>query len=567
MTWQHTIFVYPTLLGTVVSLVLGIYTLRYVQKHGPTAILTTFLFVNVGLVLWTGFSALKLLQTDPGLKLTMYRLLYLGVGSLGPFTLLFALAYTDREQWLRPRVVAPLFVVPAVYLVVLFTNPADLAIAGTRTVETGGVVVLRVDVGPAHVLLSLLYNAVLTLLAIGLVGYEAVRLGRLYLPQAVLMGVGIAAPYLFVLLSVAGVPPFDPDGVNLIPTAAAVSSLALGVALFRYKLLDLPPIAYTTAMEQSPDGVLVIDPDGWIVHANERATALLDGRGAAIGESIGDVLPSVELTGSGTDTLEMTADDETRRFLSARTQPLWRGDRTIGWVLVLRDVTELQRQKETIEKQREDLKLLNQIVRHDIRNDLQIVLAYVDLIADQSDDVEPEYVETALENARHAVELTETAREVTDTVLTEETTHEPVPLRDVLVGGLGEIRSAHPDAEITVDGEIPAVSVVADEVLDSVFRNLIQNAIQHNDAELPAVTVAVTEEDRTVTVRVADNGPGIPDDRKDDIFGRGEKGLESSGTGIGLYLVETLVESYGGEVWIEDNEPTGSVFVVRLRTT
>ena len=45
----------------------------------------------------------------------------------------------------------------------------------------------------------------------------------------------------------------------------------------------------------------------------------------------------------------------------------------------------------------------------------------------------------------------------------------------------------------------------------------------------------------------------------------GEKGLDSDGTGIGLYLVQTLVERYGGAVWIEDNEPEGSVFVVEMR--
>jgi signal transduction histidine kinase len=101
-------------------------------------------------------------------------------------------------------------------------------------------------------------------------------------------------------------------------------------------------------------------------------------------------------------------------------------------------------------------------------------------------------------------------------------------------------------------------------MVSSVFRNLLKNAIQHNDKPVAAVKVSAAERDDTVIVRVADNGPGVPDDRKEAIFGKGDRGLETTGTGIGLYLVDTLVTSYGGEVRVEDNDPDGSVFVVEL---
>lgn len=108
------------------------------------------------------------------------------------------------------------------------------------------------------------------------------------------------------------------------------------------------------------------------------------------------------------------------------------------------------------------------------------------------------------------------------------------------------------------------MSVLADDMLDSVVRNLLKNAVQHNDKAVPEVTVSVSTDDGSVLVRVRDNGPGIPDEQKAAIFGKGEKGLESNGTGLGLYLVRTLVETYGGEVRVEDNDPDGSVFVLVL---
>lgn len=117
---------------------------------------------------------------------------------------------------------------------------------------------------------------------------------------------------------------------------------------------------------------------------------------------------------------------------------------------------------------------------------------------------------------------------------------------------------------ITVENSIPDVKVFADEMLESVFRNLLKNVIQHNDKDVPEVSASATRTDTTVSIRMADNGPGVANSQKNTIFRQGEKGLESEGTGLGLYLVDTLVERYDGDVHIEDNEPEGAVFIVEI---
>jgi signal transduction histidine kinase len=565
VTWQHTVLLYPTLFATVVAAILGAYSLGYARRNGWTPTLAVFLVVTVALVLWTGFSALKLSRTDPAVKLTAYRALYLGASVLGPLALLFALAYTDREQWLRAPVVGALLVVPVVFWVLLFTNPAGLAIDATRLVETNGLTVLRVDVGPAHLALQFGYNALLALVAVGVIGHEAVRLGRSYLPQAVLIAVGITAPILFVLLSAADVPPFDPDGVNLIPTSAAVTSAALGVALFRYRLLELPPLAYSTAMEESPDGVLVLGRDRRVVHANEAGARLLARRGATTGERLGTAFPEIDPTTPRNDEVHLDSGDGPPTFLSVRAQQLEQRGFGVGWVLVLREITELHRQKRTIEEQYETLKLLNQIVRHDIRNDMAVVLGNARLAGEMSDDgAVQERLDTITTSGEHAVELTETARSLMTTMLEEGETTRPVRLDAALRPELDAVRTSEGRVVVEVPNDIPGTQVVADDMLGTVFGNLLTNAVRHSDVDVPTVTVRTVETDDDVEVRIADDGPGIPDDRKEAVFGRGEKGLESPGTGIGLYLVDTLVDRYGGDVWVEDNDANGAVFVVRL---
>jgi signal transduction histidine kinase len=76
----------------------------------------------------------------------------------------------------------------------------------------------------------------------------------------------------------------------------------------------------------------------------------------------------------------------------------------------------------------------------------------------------------------------------------------------------------------------------------------------------------VTIVDGCVVLEVRDDGPGVPHGTKERVFRRGETGDQSGGTGFGLYFVHSMVSVYGGDVDIEDNEPSGTVVRVELPT-
>ena len=227
-------------------------------------------------------------------------------------------------------------------------------------------------------------------------------------------------------------------------------------------------------------------------------------------------------------------------------------------------INERKRYEQRLKQQRDSLETLNQMVRHDIRNDLQIVLAYLDTLDMHVEGEPQEYLDAAFESAQSAVGLTKTARELAEAMLQAEADRYPVRLASTLRTQVEDIDSAETDAEISLGDCSADTTVLANDMLDSVFRNLLQNAIEHNDKEVPEVWVSVTDREESVVVQVADNGPGIPDNQKEDIFVKGEKGLDSEGSGIGLYLVETLADQYDGNVWVEDNDPEGAIFNVEL---
>lgn len=259
----------------------------------------------------------------------------------------------------------------------------------------------------------------------------------------------------------------------------------------------------------------------------------------------------------------MTADGD-RRIGEVNAESLvYRGEPAV--LVAIRDVTERKRSEERVKARSEELEALNRVVRHDIRNDMAVVLGWAEMLEDHVDDEGEDYLEKVLKSAEHVVELTEVARDFVDT-LTSGTGAElkPIPFGPSLETELAIREESHPDASFMVEEELPDVPVTANEMLASVFTNLLNNAVQHNPDPEPEVWLSAEVDGDEVELRVADNGPGVPDDRKDRIFGKGEKGLDSEGTGIGLYLVQTLVEQYGGSVHVEDHDPEGAVFVVRL---
>jgi signal transduction histidine kinase len=230
-------------------------------------------------------------------------------------------------------------------------------------------------------------------------------------------------------------------------------------------------------------------------------------------------------------------------------------------------------------QQRDNLELLTRMMSHDIRNDLQVIGAVAELLGETVEESQTEYVQKISRNTAAAVDLTTSAQELVEAMLRTDSEPCPVPLGEALRAQIDRVNETSDALTVTVTGSIPDVTVVADEMLGSVFRNVLKNAIEHNHGDAPTVAVAVDVDDDSVRVSVADNGPGVPDERKEEIFGRGERGMSSQGTGIGLYLVQTLVDQYGGRVWVEDRadqrssgsrseavEPdsTGAVFVIEL---
>lgn len=250
------------------------------------------------------------------------------------------------------------------------------------------------------------------------------------------------------------------------------------------------------------------------------------------------------------------------------------------FIAVNHKITDLRGLQERLREQREQLDVLNRVLRHDIRNDMNVIVSWGEMLEDELSSDGKEKLDRILRAGNHVIELTNVARDLSELIHGQETPDlKPISLRKILTEELEKRRETFSDAEITMlDPPDQKTRVLANELLSSVFRNLVNNAVQHNQTTHPKVVITVEELDDTVRVRVTDNGPGISTDVRKDLFQEGQKGLESGGTGMGLFLVDNLVTSYDGKVWITDRsedelsseatktDQPGVAFVVELQT-
>ena len=206
------------------------------------------------------------------------------------------------------------------------------------------------------------------------------------------------------------------------------------------------------------------------------------------------------------------------------------------------------------EAERERFDYLNHLMRHDVLNAMSVVIGLSHLL--EEDETDPERRERLADIRRRSESVAGFIGRMR--TLVEATNPDsplyPVDLAAVTREAVATVRLGNDDAVVETD--LPErAPVEANALLSSVVENLVGNAVEHNDTDRPHVHVSVRREDDRVALRVADDGPGFPPDRREEAFepsGRGDHGF-------GLYLTRSLVERYGGTIAVTDNDPRGSV--------
>lgn len=222
----------------------------------------------------------------------------------------------------------------------------------------------------------------------------------------------------------------------------------------------------------------------------------------------------------------------------------------------------LKREREEIKEINQHKSVLNRILRHNIRNTMNIIIGFA-IDIEQESTGDPEVWAQGIERqARDVVKLSDAARRIETLAETDDS--KTINVNRLIEMIVDDLKEGHPYVQFDLELE-PNLFVKADDLIEVGIENVIESTIKYNKHSQPSVSISGAKhpKNRTVEIRVADNGPGIPELIR-TVISEGEETKLNHLDGVGLWVAKWIVDSYGGEISFHDSDPYGTTVRIEL---
>ena len=526
------------------SVLATVVAVGWAYRYGRGADRRLFLLAGGGALAWSlAVSAQLVVRGETLIRLFQLTWILRWLSVFG--WLLFVMEYTGR-QWRRPAVIGPVIGTFLIAAVSIGTTHQTGLVFSSFTLVSDPVTHVSFTREIGYYLLGIP--------AFTVIGYVVLALGRVTLRtrrdnrrQAAALALGLLVPGVIGLAQTANLLP--QQWIRYAAAGNALQMVLVAYGVFGGSLFRIRPITRTETIEAIDDPILVVGTDGRVSDFNRAATAAFPD--VAAGESVVTVAPaliadeSAGVPGGLVEELTTTIGGERRRLV-VTADPVDRGT-----VVVCRDVTDVEAYAAELERQTEQLDRFASVVSHDLRNPLTIAQGRAEMAARASEEPAVldnlEQVQSAHDRMAQLIEDTLTlAREGSVVDDPEYVSLEKIARRSW--------RYVESDGQLETD-DASGYSIEADPGrLQSAFENLYRNAREHAGPE-PTVRVGITADG----FYVADDGPGIPEEDRAEIFTEGFT-TNDEGTGFGLAIVESVATAHGGEVRVTESRTGGARF-------
>ena len=212
--------------------------------------------------------------------------------------------------------------------------------------------------------------------------------------------------------------------------------------------------------------------------------------------------------------------------------------------LMLEQTHELAHARQQVSRREERIAVLSRVLRHNIRNDLNVVYGHLNMLRETGvlNEQVAERVQTAMEYVTDVVDMADKARYIQATI--DSSGLSQADLRAVVERVTAQAEESYPDATFHVEG-VPSTSVLADTNLDVALQELLGNAVIHQDTVPPTVVVTGTVDSTAAQIDIRNPGGTIPrSERK--VLREGHETKLEHGSGLGLWLVKWVIENSRG---------------------
>lgn len=547
----------------------------------------------IGTAEWALTDLISVLSNNFEAKVLWDNLNFISIVSVPVLWLIFSIQYTRQERFLKKKYYFLMAIIPALTLIMLFTQSLrPFFVFNTRMQplpdSSGSYIVYDFGI---WFWVHTIYSYALIISGIIILIRRLLKFHRVYQKQALAMISAVIIPLIGECLYILGLGPFK--YLDMTSYTFSITGLLLFIGMFRYKILDLIPIARDAVIDSMDDLLMVIDTKNRIIDINNSAKNIFSKKyGNLIGRPISEILGnSLSLSDEASVSSRINEEiileiDNNKIYYNMETAPLLsKRNKIVGRFVVLDNITEL---KETM-KELENSKILAESANrakseflakmsHEIRTPISGIIGMAELLESASltsqEKENLDALQYSAESLLHIInEILDFSKIEAGKMEVESTSFN---LRD-LIFNISKVFSSgnkpdHVDFIYNIDDKVPE-NIAGDYAkLRQIIFNLLSNAFKFTEKGKVRMTVDnIKSFDDKVLLRfsVSDTGIGISPDKIKDLFQSFHQ-LDSSttrkygGTGLGLSIVKNLVELMGGSIRVESQEGKGSRFIFEI---
>ena len=529
------------MLASAVTPAFIIYWLRN-ERHRPAVVWFQFAMLS-GMIWSLSFGVISLVSTPP-IRLIATNFYIVAVSLSSIFTFMYCYEFTFKKR--VPKGVYVLFLPVLILFIMAWFNPYNLVYTIDNPYQSTQILI-PANPGSIRPLVTVLIGFPLIVMGGGMVLGELMRSSdttRQIQSVIILFLMGTSATLGMTKVLDLVPPYFDPT-----PIGWTLSSLLYAVSIKRYQFLQISPAAEQQIMDELSHLIYILNPKDVVAGTNRMSTDVLDIEVGMTKDELERLNPELEPTHSDgkLDKIEISVDGDTRVF-THNTSVLEYGHGAKGEVNLLRDVTELAIKEQELQEQNERLSEFANEVSHDLRNPLSVAVGYTELVKRNQEDSD------------HITQLEQSLKRMDDLVESilarahsgRSPNREPLSLETTAKTAWGNVRTSSASVEIDAD---QTLSADPGQLLQ-LFENLFRNSIEHGGEDVTIVIGTTTS-----GFFVSDNGPGIPESRREDVFDQGVT-YADQGTGYGLSIVSNVVAAHNWSIAVTESESGGARFEI-----